>query len=93
VRLSYANARRLSAAASVQFLGSQFDEDQNLSSRRLPGYALVDLTASRELGRNVEVFLGVQNLLNAEYFVGTLPTTVGAPRFVSAGFRLRLNGR
>ena len=83
----------LSVAASVQFLGAQFDEDQNLSARRLPAYTLVDLTASRAVGRTAELFVGVQNLLNAEYFVGTLPTTVGAPRFVSAGFRLRFNGR
>ncbi len=40
-----------------------------------------------------EIFLGVQNLFDAEYFVGTLPTTVGSPRLVSAGFRLRLTGR
>ena len=32
----------------------------------------------------------VQNLLDAEYLVGTLPTTVGSPRFVSGDFRLRL---
>lgn len=93
VRVAYANVRRLTVAASVQFLGAQFDEDRNLPARRLPAYTLVDLTASRALGRTAEVFVGVQNLLNAEYFVGTLPTTVGAPRFVSAGFRLRFNGR
>jgi len=93
LRLAYSNARRLSLATSVQFVGSQFDEDQNLAARRLPGYTLVDFTASRAVGRNVEIFLGLQNLLDAEYFVGTLPTTVGAPRFGSAGFRLRFNGR
>lgn len=93
LRVAYANARLATVAASVQFVGSQFDEDQNLAARRLPGYTLADVTASRAVGRNLEVFLGVQNLMDAEYFVGTLPTTVGAPRFVTAGFRLRLNGR
>lgn len=93
LRIAYSNARRLSLATSVQFVGSQFDEDRNLAARRLPGYTLVDFTASRAVGRNVEIFLGLQNLLDAEYFVGTLPTTVGAPRFGSAGFRLRFNGR
>jgi iron complex outermembrane recepter protein len=93
VRLAYANPRLATIAASVQFLGSQFDEDQNLPSRRLPSYAVADVTATRALGQNLEVFLAVQNLFDAEYFVGTLPTTVGAPRFVSAGFRLRLGGR
>jgi outer membrane receptor protein involved in Fe transport len=93
VRLAYANPKLATIAGSVQFLGAQFDEDLNVPSRRLPKYALADLTASRPIGRNVELFLAVQNLFDAEYFVGTLPTTVGAPRFVSGGFRLRLNGR
>jgi iron complex outermembrane receptor protein len=93
VRLAYANSKLATIAASVQFLGAQFDEDLNVPSRQLPKYALADLTASRPIGRNVELFLAVQNLFDAEYFVGTLPTTVGAPRFVSGGFRLRLSGR
>ena len=93
VRLAYTNPKLATIAASVQFLGAQFDEDQNLASRQLPKYALADLTASRPIGRNVELFFAVQNIFDAEYFVGTLPTTVGAPRFVSGGFRLRLNGR
>lgn len=92
-RLVYANTRYATVAAGVQFVGAQFDEDQNLLTRRLPNYAVADLSAFRSLGRNVEVFLGVQNLFDAEYFVGTLPTTVGAPRFVSGGLRLRLSGR
>ena len=93
VRVSYVNARLATIAASVQLLGAQFDEDLNLPSRTLPKYAVADLTASRGFGRNLEVFLAVQNMFDAEYFVGTLPTTVGAPRFVSAGFRLRVGSR
>ncbi len=93
VRVSYANARVATVAASVQFLGSQFDEDLNLATRRLPKYTVADLTASRAVGRNAEIFLAVQNLFDAEYAVGTLPTTVGAPRFVSGGFRLRFGSR
>ena len=30
----------------------------------LPGYAVVDLTASRDVGQNLEVFFGVQNLFD-----------------------------
>ncbi|MEN3337573.1 MAG: hypothetical protein V7647_1249 [Acidobacteriota bacterium] len=93
LRASYANTRLATIAAGVQFLGSQFDEDLNLTTRRLPKYTVADITASRALGRNLEIFLAVQNLLNAEYVVGTLPTTVGAPRFVSGGFRLRAGSR
>jgi len=42
------------------------------------------------VGRNFEFFAGVQNLFNAEYFVGTLPTTVGTPRLITAGIRVTL---
>jgi outer membrane receptor protein involved in Fe transport len=93
VRLVYSNPRYATLAAGLQLVGAQFDEDQNLQARRLPKYAVADLTAFRSVGHNVEVFVGVQNLFDAEYFVGTLPTTVGAPRFVSGGLRLRLSGR
>jgi outer membrane receptor protein involved in Fe transport len=41
----------------------------------------------------MEVFFGAQNLFDQEYFVGTRPTTIGAPRLVSAGIRVRLTGR
>jgi outer membrane receptor protein involved in Fe transport len=90
VRLAYANPRFLTLATAVQFVGSQFDDDLNTPTRVLPNYALVDLLASREVGHNTELFLGVQNLFDAEYFVGTLPTTVGAPRLITGGIRLRL---
>jgi outer membrane receptor protein involved in Fe transport len=90
LRVAYANPQFVSLAGSVQFIGSQFDDDLNTPTRRLPKYAVVDMTASRQVGRNAELFLGVQNLLDAEFFVGTFPTTVGAPRLVTGGIRLRL---
>ena len=43
--------------------------------------------------RNFDVFLGAQNLLDEEYIVGTLPTTIGSPRLVHAGVRVRFAGR
>ena len=89
--MSIQSLRRLPPACRAS--GRSTDDDLNLASRRLPSYAVADLTASRGFGRNLEVFLAVQNMFDAEYFVGTLPTTVGAPRFVSAGFRLRVGGR
>ena len=59
----------------------------------LPKYAVVDLMASRAVGRYLEAFVGVQNLFDKEYFVGTLPTTVGTPRLVSGGLRVRFAGQ
>ena len=91
IRAAYSNPKTLTVAAGVQLVGSQFDDDLNQETRRLPKFALVELSASRGFGRNVELFAGVQNLFDAEYFVGTLPTTVGSPRLVTAGLRLRLH--
>ena len=59
----------------------------------LPKYAVVDLMASRDIGRNLQVFFGVQNLLDQVYFVQTNPSTTGTPRLVSGGFRVRFAGR
>ena len=59
----------------------------------LPRFATLDFTASREFGRNLEVFFGAQNLFDKEYYVGTNPTTVGSPRLVNGGVRLRFNSR
>ena len=98
-QVTYANPRLFNAGLGVQYIGRQFDDDQNIravpgeSEPGLPGYAIVDLTASRALQRNVEVFFGVQNLLDEEYIVQTLPTTVGSPRLVHAGVRVRFAGR
>ena len=91
IRAAYSNPKILTLAAGVQFVGSQFDDDLNTVTRRLPKFALADMVASRGFGRNVELFVGVQNVFDAEYFVGTLPTTVGAPRLVTGGLRLRLH--
>lgn len=91
VRLAYSNPKLLTAAIGAQFVGAQFDDDQNTPSRQLPKYALVDILASRAVSRNLELFAGVQNLFDEEYFVGTLPTTVGSPRLVTGGVRVRLH--
>jgi outer membrane receptor protein involved in Fe transport len=91
VRAAWSEPRLFTLAAGVQFVGAQFDDDLNQVSRRLPGFAVADLTASRSLGDNLELFFGVQNLFDKEYFVGTLPTTIGSPRLVTGGVRVRLH--
>ena len=54
---------------------------------------MLSLSASRRVSRNLEVFVGVQNLIDREYFVGTLPTTIGTPRLVNGGVRVRFAPR
>jgi outer membrane receptor protein involved in Fe transport len=43
--------------------------------------------------REVDVFFGVQNLFGQDYFVGLLPTTIGSPRLVQGGVRVRFSRR
>jgi iron complex outermembrane receptor protein len=99
VQVAYVNPNWINVAVGVQAIGRQFDDDQNLrvvpgqSRPGLPGYAVVDLSASRAIGRSVELFVGAQNLFDRQYFVGTLPTTTGTPRLVHGGVRLRFARR
>ena len=89
--IDYTNSRYLNVWFGLQAVGDQFDDDQNTPSRVLPDFAVLSLSASRRLTRNLEVFAGVQNLTDRQYFVGTLPTTVGTPRLVNGGVRVRFS--
>jgi outer membrane receptor protein involved in Fe transport len=91
VQLSYSNPRVATVAFNVQAAGDQFDDD--LNTRVLPAYGVADLSVSRTISRQLDVFFGVQNLFDKQYIVGTLPTTIGAPRLVNGGVRIRLAGR
>ena len=109
VRAAYFNPKYVSVAFSVQFFGAQFDDDVNTrvvpaqalsdagysasTTPGLPGYAVADLSVSRTFGRSFELFAGVQNMFDQTYFVGTLPTTIGSPRLVNGGVRVRWSGR
>jgi len=92
-QVQYTNPRFVAIAFDVQTSGEQFDDDLNTRSRVLPEYSLANLSVSRDLGRNVEVFGAVQNMFDEEYFVGSLPTLIGPPRLLSVGFRVRFQGR
>jgi outer membrane receptor protein involved in Fe transport len=80
------------------FVGHQFDDDQNVKAKPgeepgMPGYGVVDLSASRAIGRAVDVFFTGQNMVDQEYWVQLQPTTIAAPRLVNVGFRVRWAGR
>jgi outer membrane receptor protein involved in Fe transport len=96
--LSYSNPRYVGVAVNAIFVGRQFDDD--LNTRRspdgtlgLPAYGVLDLSVTRGVGRNVDVFLTAQNVLDKEYYVQLFPTTTAAPRLVNAGIRVRFSGR
>ena len=59
----------------------------------LPGFTTVDLVASRDLGSRLQLFFGAQNLTNKVFFVQTNPSTVGAPRMINFGVRVRFANR
>jgi iron complex outermembrane receptor protein len=109
VQVAYSNPKYVSVALGVQIIGLQFNDDQNVqfiptptltsegydsfTGPGLPGYTVVDFTASRDIGRNLQVFFGVQNMLDQVYFVQTNPSALGTPRLVNVGFRVRFSGR
>lgn len=108
-QVAYTHPRFATIAASVLFVGRQFDDDLNVRTvppatlagagydvsltPGLPEYALVDLMVFRNVGPNTEAFFGVQNLFDQQYFVQTNPSTLGTPRLVSGGVRVRFTGR
>jgi len=59
----------------------------------LPGYNSVDLSVSRTLFSNFDAFFGIQNVADTVYYVQTNPSTVGTPRLVTAGLRVKWAGR
>ena len=95
----YTHPKFVDIAFAIQSLGMQFDDDQNirtvpgLGEPGLPGYALASLNVSRAVGRNFDAFFTVQNMFDKAYFVGTLPTSIGSPRLVTGGVRVRFAGR
>ena len=96
VDVTWSSARVATVSFGLQMVGRQFDDDQNIrivpgeTAAGLPGYTLVDFTASRTLTRSIDLFAGVQNAFNTQYIVGTLPTTIGSPRFANVGARIRI---
>ncbi len=99
-QVTYTDPRFVNIAIENQFVGHQFDDDRNeavifsnLASRReigLPAYNVTNFTVSRTINRNVDFFAGVQNLFGTTYYVGTNPTTIGTPRLVNGGIRLKV---
>jgi outer membrane receptor protein involved in Fe transport len=99
VSFAYSSPRIATVAVTGMFFGRQYDDDLNARTKPgetepgLPPYGVVDFGVSRDIGRNLDVFFGVQNLFDQEYYVQLLPTTTGSPRLVHGGIRVRFNGR
>jgi outer membrane receptor protein involved in Fe transport len=99
-QVSYTNPSLFNVAIDNQFVGHQFDDDRNeavilpnVSGKTeigLPAYSVTNLTVARTINRNLDIFVGVQNLFGTTYYVGTNPTTIGTPRLVNGGVRLKV---
>jgi outer membrane receptor protein involved in Fe transport len=98
-QVAYSNPKYINVALNVLGTGTQFDDDQNVrvvpgyTDPGLPPYGVVDLMVSRAITPNFDAFFGMQNMFNQEYFVGTLPTTIGSPRLYNGGVRIRFTGK
>jgi outer membrane receptor protein involved in Fe transport len=72
-----------------RYQGLQFDDDRNLF--RLGSYFVAEVYGAKSVGRNVQVFLGTENLLNRRYEVAQTPVTmIGPPILARAGVRFTL---
>ena len=96
--VAYGHPRYADVTLSALFVGHQFDDDLNVKAKTgeepgLPAYGVVDLSALRALGRNLDVFFTVQNMFDKEYWVQLVPTTIATPRLVNVGVRVRWSGR
>ena len=95
LQVVYSEPRIATIGIEVLAMGRQFDDDLNIrtvpgfTTPGLPKYATVSLTMSRSIGPRVSAFASAQNVFDREYFVGTLPTTVGSPRLFTGGVRVR----
>ncbi len=99
VGVSYSSPRLATLAVSAMFFGRQYDDDLNMRTKPgdtepgLPPYGVVEMTALRSVGRNLDVFFGVQNMFDQEYYILFQPTTTGSPRMVYGGIRVRFSGQ
>lgn len=81
---------RYLAEIQGRYIGPQFEDD--LNTRRLPGYWVADLYAARQIGRDSAVFVGVENLFDRRYRVGETGdglVTIGQPVMIHGGMRWR----
>ena len=108
-QVAYSSSKVATIALSMQAMSLQYNDDQNVNfippatltdagytsvaGAGLPGYASWDLNVVRDVGRGLQVFFGVQNLFDQVSFVQTNPSTIGTPRLVNGGVRVRFSGR
>jgi outer membrane receptor protein involved in Fe transport len=85
----YSDPIGFTGSVQMRAFGSQFDDD--LNQLELGEYGVVDLSASQQVLRGLNVFVAVENLFDRDYDTGRTPLrTVGWPRTARVGVRLFL---
>ena len=88
--LNYARPRVANLHLIVSYTGRAFDDAAN--QFLLHPYARFDLSADRELGEGLSLYVGVQNLLDRTIDAGRTPLlTLAPPRLIEAGVRYRFS--
>ncbi|MBA2503391.1 MAG: TonB-dependent receptor [Pyrinomonadaceae bacterium] len=91
-QMRYNDPSLLNFSLQGRAASNQFDDDQN----RFPlgSYFTMDALASRDISRNIEAFVAIENLFNNRYATGRTPvTTISPPFFARVGLRLRFGAR
>jgi outer membrane receptor protein involved in Fe transport len=88
----YSNPRFLMLSVDGRMIGKQFDDD--LNSFPLGRFFVLDVSASRAIGRGVELFAAVENLFNVRYVTAATPVPqLGLPIAARFGFRFEFPKR
>jgi outer membrane receptor protein involved in Fe transport len=89
--VTYVDQRGFTGSLQARWVGAQFDDDLNTPALELESFSVVDVSASQELLRGLNIFLAIENLFDADYDVGRTPIrTVGWPRTARMGVRVFL---
>jgi outer membrane receptor protein involved in Fe transport len=84
---AYGTWRAIRLSGEWRFIGTQFDDDQNLFV--LDTSSMIDARVGWLLRRGVEIFAAVENALDEEQDVGRTPLrTLGLPRTSRVGLRV-----
>jgi outer membrane receptor protein involved in Fe transport len=89
--VTYVDPLGLTVSMQTRVVGAQFDDDLNSDEFKLGAFGVVDLTASQELVRGVNVFAVIENLFDTDYDTARTPIrNVGWPRTFRMGARVFL---
>ncbi len=90
-RVDYTPAGRFRGSLQGRYVGEQFEDDQNV--RALADFVVVDLVVAYQLAERWGVFAAAENVTDEAFEVAASAeglVTIGAPRLIRVGVRLRL---